>query len=147
MQLQVPCHSLLFHKHGQWVMQAPEINPLVTGPSSPKQARKDRGPNWSPQEIAILITARREQYLRELDTVDGRDLVTPDTSKWIHISHFVNTAGFSPIPRDGPAWKTKWNHLVPDYKRIADYLSRTGQNVVDYCSGGSLSVFWYRHLR
>ena len=111
---------------------APEINPLVTGPSPPKRARKDRGPNWSPQEIVVLIAARREQYLRELDTVDGRDLMTPDTSKWIHISHFVNTAGFSPIPRDGPACKTKWNQLVPDYKRIADYLSRTGRNVVDY---------------
>ena len=58
--------------------------------------------------------------------------MTPDNSKWIHISHFVNTAGFSPIPSDGPACKTKWNHLVLDYKRIADYLSRTGRNVVDY---------------
>lgn len=52
-----------------------EINPLVTGPSPPKRARKDRGPNWSPQEIVVLIATRREQYLRELDTVDGRDLI------------------------------------------------------------------------
>jgi hypothetical protein len=44
----------------------------------------------------------------------------------------VNTAGFSPIPRGGSAYKTKWNQLVPDYKRIAYHLSRTGRNVVDY---------------
>jgi hypothetical protein len=60
---------------------APEINLLVTGPSPPKRARKDKGPNWSPREIVVLIAARREQYLRELDTIDGRDLMTPDTNK------------------------------------------------------------------
>ena len=58
--------------------------------------------------------------------------MTPDTSKWIHVSHFVNTACFSPVPRDGPACTTKWNQLVPDYKRIADNLSKTRRNVVDY---------------
>ena len=58
--------------------------------------------------------------------------MTPDTSKWIHVSHFVNTACFSPVPRDGPACTTKWNQLVPDYKHIADNLSKTRRNVVDY---------------
>jgi hypothetical protein len=110
----------------------PAIGPLAPGPSPPKRARKDRGPNWLPQEIAALIAAKREMYLQELDTVDGRDLMTPETSKWIRVSHLVNSAGFSPILRDGPACKTKWNQLVPDYKRIADYLSRTGRNVPDY---------------
>lgn len=104
----------------------------VSGPSPPKRARKDRGPNWTPQEIAALIAAKRDMYLQELDTVDGRDLMTPETSKWLRVSHAVNSAGFSPIFRDGPACKTKWNQIVPDYKRIADYLSRTGRNVPDY---------------
>jgi hypothetical protein len=40
--------------------------------------------------------------------------------------------GFLPCLRDGPACKTKWNQLIPDYKRIADYHSRTGRNVPDY---------------
>ena len=38
----------------------------------------------------------------------------------------------SPCPRDGPACKIKWNHLIPDYKKIPDYLSRTGRNSRDY---------------
>ena len=58
--------------------------------------------------------------------------MTPETTKWIHISHDVMRAGISPCVRDGPACKTKWNQLIPDYKRIADYLSRTGRNVPDY---------------
>jgi hypothetical protein len=41
-------------------------------------------------------------------------------------------AGFSPCLRDGPACKMKWNQLIPDYKRIADYHSKTGRNVADY---------------
>lgn len=38
-------------------------------------------------------------------------------------------SGYSPVLPDGPACKTKWNQLLPDYKRIADYLCRTGRNV------------------
>ena len=71
-------------------------------------------------------------FLEDLDTVDGRDLMTPETTKWIRISHDVMRAGISPCVRDGPVCKTKWNQLIPDYKRIADYLSRTGRNVPDY---------------
>ncbi|KAG0594510.1 hypothetical protein M758_UG083900 [Ceratodon purpureus] len=102
------------------------------GPSQAKRARKDRGPNWLPQEILVLIRARREMYLEELHTVDGRDLMTADTTKWMRISQDMMRAGFSPCLRDGPACKAKWNQLIPDYKRIADYLSRTGRNIPDY---------------
>lgn len=110
----------------------PPPTPAAAGPSPAKRARKDRGPNWGPQEIAALIAAKREQFFQELDTVDGRDLMVPDTSKWIRVAAMVNNAGFSPIYRDGPACKGKWNQIVPEYKRIADYLSRTGRNVPDY---------------
>lgn len=108
--------------------------PLSTPPgtSPAKRARKDRGPNWLPQEILVLIRAKREMYLEELDTIDGRDLMTPDNTKWMRISHDIMRVGFSPCLRDGPACKAKWNQLIPDYKRIADYLSRTGRNVPDY---------------
>lgn len=101
-----------------------------TGPS--KRARKDRGPNWLPQEVFALIAAKREMYLEELDTVDGRDLMTPDSSKWQRVSTQIMRLGISPCPRDGAACKTKWNQLIPDYRKIADYLSRTGRNSADY---------------
>jgi hypothetical protein len=84
------------------------------------------------QEILALIAAKRESFLEELDVVDGRDLMNPDASKWICISQEVMRAGFSPCLRDGPACKTKWNQLIPDYKRIADYHSKIGRNVADY---------------
>lgn len=60
-------------------------NTLVDS-SQTKQARKDRRPNWLPKEIFFLLVAKRDMYLEELEIVDGRDLMTPDTSKWIHIS-------------------------------------------------------------
>jgi hypothetical protein len=79
-----------------------------------------------------LIAAKRESFLEDLDTVDGRDLMNPDATKWNRISQQVMRAGFSPCLHDGPACKTKWNQLIPDYKLIADYHSRTGRNVPDY---------------
>lgn len=77
------------------------------------------------QEVLALISAKREMFLEELDVVDGRDLMTPETTKWIRISQEVMHAGFSPCLRDGPACKTKWNQILPEYKHIADYLGRT----------------------
>jgi hypothetical protein len=79
-----------------------------------------------------LIAAKRESFLEDLDTVDGRDLMNPDATKWNRISQQVMRAGFSPCLHDGPACKTKWNQLIPDYKSIADYHSKTGRNVPDY---------------
>ena len=100
--------------------------------SQSKRARKDRGPNWTPQEILLLIAAKRDMFLEDLDTVHGRDLMTPNHSKWMRISQEVMRAGLSPCVRDSPACKTKWNQILPDYKRIADYFTRTGTNVPDY---------------
>lgn len=110
---------------------APVASPLP-GSSQSKRARKDRGPNWLPQEIFALISAKREMFLEELDTIDGRDLMTPETTKWHRVAQCLMRSGYSPCLRDGPACKTKWNQLIPDYKKIADYLSRTGRNAPDY---------------
>lgn len=60
--------------------------------------------------------------------------MNPDSGKWTRISVQVNRAGFSPCFRDGPACKSKWNLLLPEYKRIADYFLRTGTNSPDYWS-------------
>lgn len=109
---QVSCRCLLHPKvvpfsRGICASVFPPTTPTAPGRSPAKRARKDRGPNWLPQEIAALIAAKREMCLQELDTIDGRDLMTPETSKWIRVSHIVNSAGCSPILRDGPACKTK----------------------------------------
>lgn len=120
---------------GRGLIGMPRAAPPSSAPACSSQAkriRRDRGPNWNPQEIFVLIAAKREMYLQDLDAIDRRDLMTPDTNKWMRISQQVMQAGFSPCIRDGTACKTKWNQLIPDYKRIADYLSRTGRNVQDY---------------
>jgi len=60
------------------------------------------------------------------------DNMIPDVTKWMQIAEIVMKGGFSPCIRDGAACKMKWNQLVPEYKRIADYLGRSGQNIKDY---------------
>lgn len=97
-----------------------------------KRPRKDRGPNWSLLEIAALISAKREIYIRALDTIDARDLFDPETSQWARVSDAVMKAGHSPCIRDGPSCKTKWNLVIPDYRRIADFHARTGTNEEAY---------------
>ena len=71
-------------------------------------------------------------FLEEMDTIEGRHLIIPENTKWVRISQHVMRASLSPCIRDGPACKTKWNQLIHDYKRIADYFKRTGQNIPDY---------------
>ena len=103
-----------------------------TPSQAPKRARKDRGPNWLPQEVMALVLAKRDMFLEDIDTVDGRDLMTPESTKWQRVSEEVMKCGFSPCPRDGAACKTKWNQIIPEYERIADFLARIGRNGADY---------------
>jgi hypothetical protein len=100
-------------------------SPPAPTPAPRTRQRKDRQPNWSPQEMSALIAAKKELFLEELDAVDGRDLMNPESSRWMRVSQHVMRAGHSPCLRDGPACKTKWNQLVPDYKRIVDFHART----------------------
>src|SRR5579875_3567881 len=55
-----------------------------------------------------------------------------ETNKWLWISHQLMRCRFSPCLRDGSACKTKWNQLIPDYRKILDYLSCTGRNAPEY---------------
>jgi hypothetical protein len=45
------------------------------------RAQKDRQPNWSPLEISAFIATKREQYFKELDAFDRRDLMNPEATK------------------------------------------------------------------
>ena len=64
--------------------------------------------------------------------MDARNLMGPDSTKWLRISHEVMRDGFSPCLCDGLACKTKWNQILPDYKKLSNYFGRTGRNVLDY---------------
>jgi hypothetical protein len=104
----------------------PTLSP-APGESS-RRPRRDRGPNWNLQEMLALVDANREEYLEELDTMDARDLMDPDVTKWSRISDRVMAAGHSPCVRDHAMCKSKWHLLIPDYRRISDYHARTGTN-------------------
>jgi hypothetical protein len=93
---------------------------------------RDRMPNWSQHEVSALISTKRELYMEELDMPDSHDLMTTDVNKWLGVSMLVMDSGFSPCMRDASSCKTKWHQILPNYKRIANYHSRTGTNTSDY---------------
>ena len=97
-----------------------------------QKARRDRRPNWSLNEMIALVDAKREEFLEELDAIDGRDLMDSEVTKWSRISDKIMSSGFSTHYRDGMACKGKWHLLLPDYRRVADYHARTGINNEDY---------------
>ena len=82
--------------------------------------------------MIALVDAKREEFLEELDTIDGRDLMDSEVTKWSRISDKIMSSGFSTHFRDGMAYKGKWHLLLPDYCRVADYQARTGINDEDY---------------
>ena len=97
-----------------------------------QKARRDRRPNWSLNEMIALVDAKREEFLEELDTIDRRDLMESEVTKWSRISDKIMAFGFSTHFRDGMACKGKWHLILPDYRRIADYHARTGINDENY---------------
>jgi hypothetical protein len=84
--------------------------------------------------MLALVAAKREEFMDELDTVDARDLMDPDVTKWRRISDKVMAAGFSPCWRDHSMCKSKWHLLLPEYRRIANYHARTGTSKEAYWS-------------
>lgn len=52
--------------------------------------------------------------------------------KCLRVSEDVMRANHSPYLCNGPTCKSKWNQFIPDYKKIADYHSRTGRNTSNY---------------
>jgi hypothetical protein len=79
-----------------------------------------------------LIAAKQQEFLEQLQVSDARELFEPDTTHWQRVFLSVMRAGISPVLRDGAAYKTKWNLLVPNYRRIADSYKRKGTNEATY---------------
>jgi len=99
-----------------------------------KKARKERGPNWEKDEVLLLIQAKKAQHEREKGIINLRDNMIPETTKWRRIANEVTRGACSPCLRDGQVCKTKWNQLLPEYKKIADYSTRRGRDFSDYCN-------------
>jgi hypothetical protein len=97
-----------------------------------QKARRDRRPNWSLNEMIALVDAKRNEFLEELDAIDGRDLMDSEVTKWNRISEKITASGFSTHFRDGMACKGKWHLILPDDRKVVDYHARTGINDEDY---------------
>jgi hypothetical protein len=79
-----------------------------------------------------MVDCKEAEHLEELDMEDSRDLMQPETSKWTRIASKVNAMGNGVCHRDGAACKYKWQMLLSDYKKIADFHSGTGMNEEEY---------------
>ena len=110
-------------------------NPLPSGDPDGvgnSQCRKDRDPNWTREEILVLVKAKREEYFEELDIIDTRDLMASDVSKWRRIVEKENSAVGREVVQEGSACKHKWQSILLDYKRIADFHNMTRRNGEEY---------------
>lgn len=107
-------------------------DPSVAQVQATSKKRKERDPNWVREEILALVEAKREEYIEELDIVDARDLIVTDVSKWTRIATKVSNTTGGDVTREGPACKHKWQSIMSDYKRIADFHGATGRNEEEY---------------
>jgi hypothetical protein len=57
--------------------------------------------------MITLVDAKREEFLEELDTIDGRDLMDSEVTKWSCISDKIMASCFSTHFCDGMAYKDK----------------------------------------
>lgn len=77
-------------------------------------------------EIKALIEGKRDMLLEDIENnvTDVRKSMATDSKRWQRISNHVMKAGFSTCLRDAAACKSKWNQLLPEFKRLADYIPR-----------------------
>jgi hypothetical protein len=99
----------------------------AVGPS--RKSRKERASNWSVLEILDMVAAKKQEFLEDIEVEDARDLMYPDQTKWGKIATQVYEAGLvrgGHSPRDALACKYKWQTLLADYKKVADFHRCTG---------------------
>lgn len=76
------------------------------GVTSPN-IRRDRRPNRSLNEMIELVDVKREEFLDELDAIDGCDLMDSTVIKWSCISDKIMASGFSTHFCNGVGCKDK----------------------------------------
>ena len=99
-----------------------------SGPSRMQSAapHKVRGPNWTEQEMLVLIGQKRIEW-------DGRhNCSQPSLSKFVYgttawklvLAGCMSVVGFR--ERDADQLTNKWDGLIKDYKKLKDYIEGTG---------------------
>lgn len=102
--------------------------------SGSKRPRKERCPNWNVMEVKSLIEGKRDMLLEDMENneKDARRSMASDHKRWQRISNHVMKAGFSSCLRDGAACKSKWNQLLPEFKRLADFIQKADPDEAPY---------------
>jgi hypothetical protein len=102
------------------------------------QGRPDR-PNFQKKETQIaemmaLAIAKWDKFLDELAIVDQREFIDPESSKWDKIAIKVDVAlvGQPHINRGGLACKYKWQSMVQEFKKIANFHNETSRRGLEY---------------
>lgn len=100
----------------------------LSGPSQSQNAvpHKLRGPNWTEQEMLVLIGQKRVEW-------DGRhNCSQPSLAKFVYgttawkqvLAGCMSVVGFR--ARDADQLTNKWDGLIKDYKKLKDYVEGTG---------------------
>lgn len=100
----------------------------LSGPSQSQNAvpHKLRGPNWTEQEMLVLIGQKRVEW-------DGRHSCSqPSLAKFVYgttawkqvLAGCMFVVGFR--ARDADQLTNKWDGLIKDYKKLKDYVEGTG---------------------
>ena len=104
------------------------------GPASLK-SRKEQALNWTLIEILDMVAAKKQEFLEDIEVEDARELMFPKQTKWGKIATVVNEARKlrgSHVERDGLACKYKWQMLLANYKKVADFYKGTGLVGTEY---------------
>ena len=99
-----------------------------SGPSQSQSAvpHKLRGPNWTEQEMLVLIGQKRLEW-------DGRhNCSQPSLAKFVYgtqawkqvLAGCMSVVGFR--ARDADQLTNKWDGLIKDYKKLKEYVEGTG---------------------
>lgn len=99
------------------------------------KARKERASNWSALEVLDMVAAKRQEFLEDIEVEDARELMNPEHTRWGKVASKVNEAGIlrgGHSPRDALACKYKWQTLLADYKKVADFQRGTGLVGTEY---------------
>ena len=108
---------------------ADQAQPRNSGPT--KKAGKEKCHNWSVKEVTALIDVKRIMDDHEKNCKDQRELMIPEAGKWQYINDVINRR-LPSSARDAASYKSKWNLLIAEYKRIVDFQCHDGSNDVAY---------------
>lgn len=95
-----------------------------------QEGKENRHPNLTFEEIFALIQAKKVEYFEKLHVAYVRDLMDPKAIQWQCNSNAIMAFRYVVCSRNHHACKMKWNLLIPNYKRLANYHAQIHTNLM-----------------